>query len=208
MPTIKQTAQAIGDYAGARIARLQGLYLGERTAPRGRAELARLRHFADGDGSWIGTGETLFAGWPQELGLPFDDSREFRAVSGAMCLYAVHQAGRPRPMAYVPGDGEGRWRWGLGYAARRVQPDLSKAAAVQRRLSFAEAADTFDDLLDALRGLVRMMRSASVPCNYSLLARDLYLAQDCGSRQRVVARWASDYFGARIKQDDKTDQEK
>ncbi len=107
-------------------------------------------------------------------------TRMQRAVGAGISVYVshspdpknrqAHRAGRPLGTALAMLDG----------GKIRVQSVLS--------------ADTFDDLIYYLRGVVRMMREQQIQFDYTQLIWDLALWQNPEKQQDVTARWGKDFY--------------
>lgn len=210
----KRLAALSGTYAVSLIAPLQGGLLGKSNgaSARCRAELARLRKAGTSpSASFFLTGGTLFERWPQEeldsLGASQSESDcVLLSVESSLGLYALHQQSERSPCAVVRREGEAdeelglrRKRASFGRACRQMEPGLSEAAGVQRRLRAIEGASDFDGVLYGMRQLVGLMKSsgkhAAIPLDYWQLTYDLYLLQLAGSwRDSVLSRWSRDYF--------------
>lgn len=198
MGSVSGNATAVARYAMRKIVPLQRAYLGKGGAvTAARASLARLRRLGTTDDSaWFSVGRDLFEDWPEdELGMPYENSRPFRAICAALQLYALHQQSKDRPMAIGAKDEDAsRRRGGFGAACRRIELDLEAAKGVRRRLMQVEAADDLEGMLYPLRALVGLMRAKDIPLDYGALARDLYLVQIAASKGSVFARWSREYY--------------
>ena len=210
----KRLAALGGAYAVSLIIPLQSGLLGKNNgaSARCRAELARLRKAGvNPSASFFLTGETIFERWPQEeldgLGASqFESDCVLRSVESSLNLYALHQQSEITPCAVVRREGETDEELGLrrrhasfGRACRQMEPDLSEAAGIQRRLRAIEGASDFAGVLYGMRQLVGLMKSsgkhATIPLDYWQLTYDLYLLQLAGTwRDSVLSRWSRDYF--------------
>jgi CRISPR system Cascade subunit CasB len=177
-------ATDIAGIVGARIAKLQGGYLNNRSASV--AALAQLRRgVGKPAGSVLDIVEHTHAaefvfGWD-------DDAPSYaeNAAHVAMTLYAVHQQSQHRAM-HVPGRR-------FGTAVRRLAPEVRPDGPVARRFAALGTATSFDELSHHLRGLVQLMRAAGVQLDYAQLARDLCFWQMPGRAPRVRLRWGRDF---------------
>lgn len=175
---------AIVTIVGARIGKLQRGYLGDRSDAV--AALARLRRGAGKPaGSVLDIVEYTHA---EEFVRGWDDDTPSYAENAAhvtLTLYAVHQQSQRQAM-HAPGRR-------FGTQVRRLAPDMRPDGPVARRFAALGTADTFTELSHHLRGLVQLMRTARLPLDYGLLARDLWLWQMPGRAARVRLRWGRDF---------------
>lgn len=199
MSSLWKDASAIGGYVNGRVLSLQRRFLaGGSSTSSARATLARLRSLGTpGQGAWSIVGGDLFSGMP-ELGLSArDERRMLRAIAGAMSLYARHQQGSERGVALAPPSKDTSLRRrSFGWSCRSIEPKLEDAEGVRRRLQGIEAASDFSGVMYHVRGLVDLMKARGVAADYGLLARDLYLVQFDGARDRVFMTWSRDYYTA------------
>ncbi|GAB3430784.1 type I-E CRISPR-associated protein Cse2/CasB [Actinophytocola sediminis] len=174
----------IATIVGARIGKLQGGYLADRS--EAVAALARLRR---GAGKPAGSvldiiehthAEEFVRGWD-------DDAPSYaeNAAHVAMTLFALHQQSQ-RKAVHVPGRR-------FGTAVRRLSPEQRPDGPVMRRFAALGTADSFTELSHHLRGLVQLMRSGTVRLDYGQLARDLWLWQLPGRAPQVRLRWGRDF---------------
>lgn len=117
------------------------------------------------------------------------------AVHHTLALYATHQQGKSDPMhrrsdADHPGPRFGRaCRTCAQSRGERDRPD----EGVRRRFYSAATADSLDELIGHLRGLVTLLRGESIPVDYVRLAADLAAWPNPEWRNSVRRRWGRDY---------------
>lgn len=188
-------ARAAGSFANGRVLALQRALLGKGPLRSSAcASLAQLRRLGTpGSGSWIQVGNILFDGMPGEDLKRHEQEMMVNAVSCALKLYARHQQGKEGRMALTP-PSEGERRKGFGWSCRKIEKDLDKSQGVRRRMQSLESVRDLSGAEFFLRGLIDLMRGKEVQVDYYLLARDLYLIQIPGLRDRVFMEWARDYY--------------
>jgi CRISPR system Cascade subunit CasB len=108
------------------------------------------------------------------------------AVHYALALCATHQQSRSVP-AHVTGQS-------LGAAARRLGQRMNSADGAATRFRAAATADTLEELVGHLRGLVPLLRSKDVRLDYVNLARAMAAWPDPFRRARFVKRWGMDFY--------------
>ncbi|MDH2456021.1 type I-E CRISPR-associated protein Cse2/CasB [Corynebacterium bovis] len=168
----------------------------------GRATAARLRRaVARPAGSVPEVWEITMADLPPELvGRGDDPSAAETAVHVALCLYAVHQQSAAAPMH--------RRGVGLGEAVRdlayRSGADLTTSPVI-RRFTALVTADSVEEMVWHLRGLVTQMRAAGVPLDYARLAGDLHDVHDRDRRDAVRRAWGRGLYTYRPATDTATD---
>lgn len=204
--TVYEAARAAGAFANRKILALQGSFLKEGSASSAaRATLAQLRNLGTpGRGSWIQVGALLFEGMPDADLTERDRERMVNAVSCALSLYARHQQAKDNPMALIPPKAAERGsgaRRGFGWSCRQIERDLDQSQGVRRRIQGLEATSDFSGVAYHLRGLIDLMKAKDVPVDYGLLARDLYLVQFPGIRDRVFMDWAREYYKMQVDDD-------
>ncbi|MEV5451503.1 type I-E CRISPR-associated protein Cse2/CasB [Streptomyces sp. NPDC052535] len=114
------------------------------------------------------------------------------ALHAALTLWAFHQQSRGVPMhrrhtRERPG--------GLGAAVRRLMPADGPDAPVLKRLVRAGTAPDLATLIQRLRDIVALLRSAKtpIPLDYALLAGQLYLWQWPDGPAAVRRRWGRSF---------------
>ncbi|WP_327043729.1 type I-E CRISPR-associated protein Cse2/CasB [Microbispora sp. NBC_01189] len=186
-PTRRPVGQVVGEVAGAYIAELQAGYLADRSAAV--ATLARLRRGAgklpqEAPDLWGIAGiERLYG----EQGLSERDSEQVKdraesALFLAVTLYALHQQSRKTDRMHRP-------RADLGAAVRRLMPKGGIDEPIRRRFVRTGTATSLDALAYRLREIVSLLRGASIPLDYGLLARQLYQAQWPEGLRQVRHSW-------------------
>lgn len=173
------------------LAKLQREYLAESSSAK--ATLAGLRRgLGKPAGSVPEIWEITVAAVPEELqgkeeaGAP-ESSRAEQAAHAAMTLYALHQQSMSRH-AHVPGVSFG------SAVARLRNPDQRSEEGVTRRFMAVSTAESAEEALWHMRGLITQLRSAQVGLDYALLADDLVNLLTPGRATRVRLAWGRDFY--------------
>ena len=119
----------------------------------------------------------------------FEPSEAETAVQVALSLYALHQQGSVGPVSARGSS--------FAAAVRRIGKVGDKVnAGVKRRFDAALTSSDINELSNHLRGLVQLIRQSesTMPVDYPLLAKDLYVYQFPEGRKRVLMRWGQDYY--------------
>jgi CRISPR system Cascade subunit CasB len=178
----------VGTFVDERVRDLQNRFLRVPQDPSAVAALARLRRAVGKEpGEIMDVLEYTFT--PGLLrGHPDDDpgpSPAERAAHVAITLFALHQQSRGERMHH-----RGR---GLGTALRRLHAGSSTIPApIARRFRMLGTADSFGELTHHLRGVVQLLRTASAPLDYGLLAQQLLAWQADPSRVRMI--WGRQFY--------------
>ncbi|MFX0574644.1 type I-E CRISPR-associated protein Cse2/CasB [Nocardia nepalensis] len=174
-----------------RLNRLQDEYL--RGSSSARAELAKLRRgLGKPAGSVPEIWDLTIAAVPASLYADdrFDDGKPSAAEEAAhsvLTLFALHQqsmSGR----AHVPEVSFGR---AIGLLA---QTEGRSADAVARRFMAVATAQSIDEVLVHIRGLVTQLRTAKKGFDYARLADDVSALLTPGRAQRVRLVWGRDFY--------------
>ncbi len=179
----RRTVQATVD---ARVASLQRGYLANRSDSV--AALARLRRaVGKPPGSVLDILDYTLApefvyGWSND-----EPSWAETAAHHAMTLYALHQQSQPRGM-HQPGRR-------LGGAVRRLISGsiVEPTHPIARRFAMLGTADSLDELVHHLRGVVQLLRANRIPLDYGLLASQLVTWQSPGGPARIRLVWGRDF---------------
>ncbi len=195
-PTARRSMdEVVGEVAGAYIAELQTGYIADRSTAV--ATLAKLRRGAgklpqDTPDLWGIAGiERLYG----EQGLSERDAEHVRdraesAVFVAVTLYALHQQSRKTDRMHRP-------RADLGAAVRQLMPRGVIDEPIRRRFVRVGTATSLEALAYRLREIVSLLRGASIPLDYGLLARQLYQAQWPDGLRRVRQSWGRGFHAYR-----------
>ncbi|WP_308258734.1 type I-E CRISPR-associated protein Cse2/CasB [Saccharothrix obliqua] len=110
------------------------------------------------------------------------------AAHVALTLYAVHQQSQRQRMH--------QRGYGLGRAVRLLHPDDFGAVVppVLRRFQTLGTAQSLDELVHHLRGMVQLLRGQAIPLDYALLADELILWQRRGGASTVRLRWGREFY--------------
>ncbi len=179
-------AQQVADMVSRQIHRLQTL----PEHPR-KGALANLRR---GIGHRPGELPELWGSFLQDMPQEFysrngEPTAAEWAVYLALTLYALHQQGQEQTMHVS--------EVGLGQAVRRLterKKENIQEGSTYRRFSTLITAGNMEEIAHHLRGLIQLLRSKSLPLDYSKLARELYLLQFTDSAPRIKLQWGQEYF--------------
>ncbi|MGP4102536.1 type I-E CRISPR-associated protein Cse2/CasB [Nonomuraea sp. KM90] len=111
------------------------------------------------------------------------------ALFAAITLYALHQQSKAAPMHRAGAE--------LGAAVRQLMPNGSLDEPIRKRFVRLGTATTPAVLTDRLRQVVILLRNASIPLDYGILARQLYQAQDPDGLRQVRQRWGRSFHSYR-----------
>ncbi|WP_280468206.1 type I-E CRISPR-associated protein Cse2/CasB [Nocardia cyriacigeorgica] len=162
----------LGKALSPRLSQLQRNYLHQSSTAR--AELAKLRRGLGKPAGSVPEIWELTIGAASDAMIEREPSRYFdedlttseQAAHAALTLYAAHQQSRTEPM-HVPTVTFGR-------AVRQLadHDSRSKEAVVARFMATA-TAESIDELLVHVRGLIKQMRSARIGFDYAMFADDI-----------------------------------
>jgi CRISPR system Cascade subunit CasB len=177
----------VGTIVDQRISKIQNGVLDNRSTSV--AALARLRRAAGKRPGEIG--DILEYTLADEFVTPRagdEPTAEEIAAHIAMTLYAVHQQSKGQRM-HQRGHGFGR-------AVRRLHPDdpTSPPSPVLRRFNTIGTADSLDELVHHMRGMVQLLRAAQIPLDYGLLADQLVRWQRPGGGAAVRLVWGREFY--------------
>lgn len=156
-----------------------------------KATLAHLRRaLAREPGSVPEVWDVTIDGVP---GRPWGDepTPQERASHLALGLFATHQQSKSQPM-HVSGVG-------LGLAVRRLEKVTPTrgdggSSPVRRRFDALASSQTLTEAAQHLRGIVGLLRAASIGLDYGALADDLLQLQRPDRAVAVRLRWARQYY--------------
>lgn len=183
--------RALGKALDPRIHQLQRQYLAQSSWAR--AELAKLRR---GLGKQAGSVPEIWdltvgsvpassvrvSGWVTDDPTPAE-----QAAHAALTLYAAHQQSLTVPM-HVPGVS-------FGSAVRRLAGhDARSEEAVVRRFMAAATAESVDELLTHVRGLIKQLRTARVGFDYARFADDIDGLLSPARAQSVRLSWGRAFY--------------
>lgn len=180
-----------------RIERLQAEYL--RGAPAARADLARLRRgLGKQAGSVPEIWEITVGAVPAELIWDRDEpSRAEQAAHAAMTLFALHQQSLAGP-AHVPGVSFG------SAVGRLASGDGPSKDAVTRRFMTVATAESADELLVHVRGLVTQLKGARRGIDYAQFADHVLDLLTPGLETAVRLAWGRDFYRVSAESDNDT----
>lgn len=191
---IEATTAAEGRWLGElgkalerRLNQLQHDYLSDR--PIGRANLARLRRgLGKPAGDVPEIWELTIGGLPEKLAGRNDaPSRAEQAAHLALTLYALHQQSQ-RVGMHQPAISIGR-----AVGKLREAPDVSSEAVV-RRFMAVSTAQSVDEVVVHVRGLITQLRSHAIGLDYARFADDLRSLLTPGYETQVRLRWGRDFY--------------
>jgi len=188
-PVEGQKPAALGDLGWEvhkKIEELQREYLAKFS--RARAQLARLRR---GLGKPAGSVPEI---WELTIGLVPPSlvsrgdapSRAEQAAHAAMTLYALHQQSQTVPI-HKPGER-------FGTAVRRLRAEKSREEAVTRRFMAVATAQSIDELLFHVRGLITQLRREKHGLDYAMFADDIHKLLTPGREIGVRLAWGRDFY--------------
>lgn len=178
---------ALGQALAERIERLQGDYL--RGSPAARADLAQLRRgLGKPAGSVPDIWEITVGLVPDELTWHRDEpTRAEQAAHAAFTLYALHQQSLAVP-AHLPGVSFGRAVGRLRFSGNRSEE------AVTRRFMAVATAESIDEVLTHVRGLITQLRGERQGLDYARFADDIFGLLSPGRAQRVRLAWGRAFY--------------
>lgn len=114
---------------------------------------------------------------------------EEKAILYTLQLYAVHQQG----LDHSVNDFENNYKK-IGQSLARLRT-VDDSRAVDRRFNALITSTDFDELINHLRQMVKLLKSnyKDVKINYPALARDLYWFQR-GYDEKVRLTWGKSYY--------------
>jgi len=194
--------EAIEDFVQRQAARLWNGY----QADRGRevAELAQLRRALPRRGVLPSEAWPIFErpGFDERLAGRGDDASSAElSVAAALALYANHQQSRRSAPMHRRG-----YNHGVGRAAFALKARVD-SAGVERRVQTLIRAQSLDQVLEHLSGLIGQLRAHEIALDYARLARDLDAIQHPAARKGVRTRWSRDFYRPAGDQDTGTDNE-
>lgn len=205
----------LGRAVDREITRLQGDHI-ERSSPSARAQLARLRRgLGKTAGSVPDIWESTVGLVPRDLVWDSDEpSRAELAAHAAMTLYALHQQSQDTKM-HKPGVGFGTAvrRLAAGDGTKSAAGDGAKSArkegkednakggkedgrkqAVTRRFMAVATAQTINEVLFHVRGLITQLRREKYPLDYAMFAEDVLKLLTPGRENQVRLAWGREFY--------------
>ncbi|WP_166354223.1 type I-E CRISPR-associated protein Cse2/CasB [Phytoactinopolyspora limicola] len=191
----KRRLDPLGFALERKIKKLQDDYLANNSAAR--ADLARLRRgLGKPAGSVPEIWERTVGAVPASLSWDRDDpSPAEQAAHITLTLYAVHQQSRPGPMHVADVS--------FGQAVRRLarRTDASEDA-VSRRFMAVATAQTVDEILVHVRGLVTQLKANHISLDYAQFADDVFGLLTPGRATSVRLRWGREFYRVDSSSDD------
>lgn len=186
-PPRKRWLGVLGTALDGRLGLLSQDYLAG--SPRARADVARLRRaLGKPAGSVPEIWEYTVALVPASLQWDRDEpSRAEAAAHAALVLFALHQQSMSIP-AHRPATTFGA---AVGQLAKR---EGRSEQAVTRRFMSVATAESVNEMLTHMRGLVTQLRGAEIGFDYARLADDLLALLDPARAQNVRLAWGRDFY--------------
>jgi CRISPR type I-E-associated protein CasB/Cse2 len=183
----KNLSGTLRELVNSRISRLQNGYLKNRATEV--SALARLRRgLGKVPGSVLDILEFTTAA--ELVRDPRDDDPTFAEVAAHHCLtlFAMHQQSQSHRMH------QSGLR--LGKSLRRLinKEDVKPENPVVRRFTMLGTADSINELVHHLRGMVQLLRINSIPLDYGQLAVDLLRWQFPNGVDDVRLVWGRDFY--------------
>lgn len=138
----------------------------------------------------------IFDQFPRELEGPSDRPGVYEnAAHIALAFFALHQQSRDNAM-HKSGES-------FGQALQRLswRSSDSQEKGIVRRFNTVITAQTNDEVIHHMRGLIQQLRAAEIPLDYGQLARDLVSLNYPESARRTRLRWTRDFNRALEKTD-------
>lgn len=184
----KRRRMPLGNHVASVVRQLQARMLAATPPPDTVRVLAQLRR---GIGREPGFDYTLgdYLAVPDDLlgGAPGDTVTDAEhAAHIAITHYALHQQSKREPM-HVDGRG-------LGTAMAMLISRSDGPDGIRRRFAALGTANTYQEAVHHLRGLVTLLRSHDVGLDYGLLADDLRTLRRPDGRTRIQATWGRELF--------------
>lgn len=185
-------ATELARYVVGKVERIQAGLVDQQSSAA-KATAARLRRaLTRPAGSVPEVWEITLGGLPENLiGHGDVPSPAEQAAHTALCLFAVHQQSRSERM-HQSG-------WGLGRSLRILHQrtggsDALDSGPLIRRFNALSTADSLEEMLWHLRGLITQLRAEGIPLDYGRLVRDLYSYSVPEYRDAVRLRWGRDFY--------------
>ncbi|WP_066587085.1 type I-E CRISPR-associated protein Cse2/CasB [Corynebacterium provencense] len=185
-------ATELARYVVGKVERIQAGLVDQQSSAA-KATAARLRRaLTRPAGSVPEVWEITLGGLPENLiGHGDVPSPAEQAAHTALCLFAVHQQSRSERM-HQSG-------WGLGRSLRILHQrtggsDALDSGPLIRRFNALSTADSLEEMLWHLRGLITQLRAEGIPLDYGRLVRDLYSYPVPEYRDTVRLRWGRDFY--------------
>ncbi len=192
-PSVRWAALDVtGTVVHQRLTQLQEGVLRDQSASV--AALARLRR---GVGKppvqWLTFWRTRCTPDLAEPGAGDEPTARETAAHISMTLYAVHQQSQRGRRMYERGYGLGGSVRQLHGASKVGEPG-SPPDPILRRFQTLGTADSLDELVHHLRGMVQLLRGEQIPLDYALLADQVVRWQRPGGPERVRLVWGRGFY--------------
>lgn len=186
-PAAPRRLGPLGRAVDGRVQRLQQEYLA--SSPSARATLAQLRRgLGKSPGSVPEVWEFTVGLVPRELTWDRDEpSRAEQAAHAALSLYALHQQSMTVP-AHVPAVAFG------AAVGRLASGEGPSQAALTRRFMAVATAQTIDEVLIHVRGLVTQLKAADRGMDYGRFADDVVGLLTPGREAVVRLAWGRSFY--------------
>ncbi|MDO5028610.1 MAG: type I-E CRISPR-associated protein Cse2/CasB [Bacillota bacterium] len=171
---------------------------------RTKANLAKLRNSV---GKSLGENpsnfQIIYENMAEELLNPnFKLSKAEEAVITSLQLYAIHQQSKSYSVNEIS-ENKGWDNFGNSLSFLRTNDDNT---ALDNRFNAMITSSTFDELINHLRQLVKLLRSSdkNIKVNYPKLSTDLYKFLN-GDNNTIKLNWARAYYFTKEKGEEKND---
>lgn len=186
----QESGKQIRQYVNYRLASL--IQMGNQ--PMFPAYMANLRRGVGTEpGSLPELWQFMFEDFPHSLaGQGMTPSAGERAVHAALTLFALHQQSKDinekcMHVLNMP----------LGKAVQRlIHAKQEREEAIKRRFATVVTANSFEELVWHLRGLIKLLRDEDIPLDYAQLANDLFYFQFATARDGVRLQWGRQLYFA------------
>ena len=167
-----------------------------------KAALAELRH---GLGRAPGELPELWGAFLQDLpeelyGTSAGASREEWAIYLALTLFALHQQGKNPNTSPMHQQGQV-----LGKAMGQLIQTPDDESRVRRRFNVLATSADIQEMSTHLRSVIQLLRGESIPLDYGMLAKDIFLYQFPEYAPNVRLAWGRDFYYRKPKESGKED---
>lgn len=188
----------VGNYVVWKIEQM--LHVSNESAQK--AALANLRH---GLGRVPGELPELWGEFLQDLpeelySTSTGASREEWAVYLALTLFALHQQGKNPKTSPMHQKGQG-----LGKAMQQLIHIPEDESRVRRRFNVLATSADVQEMSTHLRSVIQLLRGESIPLDYGMLAKDIFLYQFPEYVPTVRLAWGRDFYYRKPKESGKED---
>lgn len=130
-------------------------------------------------------------------------STDETAIYVALTYFALHQQGHDivgNPMHKNDGDS-------LAQALAKLVRSDEDLKRTKRRFDMLITANTIDELVYHLRGVIQMLKAKDIAIDYGRFANDLRLIQNPEKTNRIKLRWGEEFYSALMHKSDEREQQ-